>query len=150
MATPTPFEVEHRHHSRLVWISLAIALVVLGIVFISAYVQQRHRKKTVVAAPIIVSSPLSYYDFLGTVEKTADKNLTVVATITDQKGKQVRLTYQVLQSDATMVKEVSDTTSSDIALTDIQAGDQVQVAANQNLANLDHFTATKILKISAH
>lgn len=124
-------------------------VVLLGVWW---YLAQRNTPVPVnqpIDIPVAVT-PTQYTDFIGTVRTVTNGQLTVDTTVTLPTGEQRKKTFQVLVSSATnhqvlilnggerRIESRSD---------GVAPGDMVQAFAVENLADIDSFTATRLIKI---
>lgn len=95
----------------------------------------------------MLATPAAFSDAIGVVRQIHDRTLSVDVTTTDAQGQLHHRTYQVTADQTTMVERLQGSTLSPLRFDQVTVNDRVQVAADLNLANIDHFTATKIFQL---
>lgn len=143
---------QHRTDHEIGRIVLYSAVVALGL-FIGILIYLRTQSSPDVAvntpAESTAATPDAFTDFYGTVDTASDASLTVAMVATNAQGQQVTRTYQVMIGTETVIEQISgDGTVTGLSLSDIQPNELLQVYGDQNLAELDSFTATRIIRIS--
>ena len=138
------------YYRRIVLIGTSIAVVS----FIGLLIYQRLHPETAlgpVLNPVaIAATPEHYTDFYGYIRAKTDQALTVEMTVTLPTGTRQAKNYQVGWNEQTAVSLQADNKIPELAEFDInqlKINDFVQVFGSDNLASVNAFTATRIIKI---
>ncbi len=135
---------------RLLQSGTAVAMLL----FLAAglYLWLRPERPTVTTrrtAPV-VSTPKYFTDVYAYVRSVASDQAVVETTITDQDGSRHSRRYTVTISETTSLSQTSQNVNTPleaISLTDLTVGDLVQVFSTENLATVETFAATRLIKI---
>ena len=134
-------------HWLVIWAAVALAI------FLVAFLARPKKK----AAPLrtdspvsaILSSPVSFQNFPASVRQAGDP-LLVDLVYTGEDGTQDTRTYTIRVNAKTVIQSLKVTKNnetSNIALSALRIGNNVQVYSDKNVAEVREFTATKILRI---
>ena len=132
-------------------ITAGVALAVVGLVWWLTRSERQTPTTQPTAQTATIPTPESYTDFVGKVTTIEGSTLAVAMTRSTDQGTMSVKTYTITIDQSTELRTVEvgsdDTRVSDLALTNVKPDDLVQVYANQNIAEVQEFTATRILKL---
>lgn len=144
-AQPTPLP-------RALWIGLGvIVLAIAGYLVYQKYFSRTEPTPT--ATPgIIAATPDEYRDFVGQLSAVNGSELIVNQTITRKDGSVIRRQLTVTIGDETELQTITivngQASAASLEPTDLKANDVLQVFSNENVADLDSFTAARIIKLT--
>ncbi len=139
--------------TRLILVSGAIA----GLVVIVYLVFRKNPDHAVTSTPSTVHvaaiTPQAYTMISGQVMEVnlTAKTIAVDFSTVEGSGKNTTKRYTISINDATKIESVDQratpVTTTAISAADLKTGDVVDALANQNLADVDTFTATTIIRL---
>ena len=151
--SPSPSAHEHLALHRVFAYSavVAVLIIIAGAIYLS-----QHKKVVNTAQPVdtgVSTTPLWFNDIIGPVVSSAgdDKIIEVSFTVRRDNGTEQQKSYKVAVTDQTVIvknqNSAEQTTEAPATMSDITAGAIIQVfgGADQNLYDLNQFTATKII-----
>lgn len=149
---PIPPTNQTNDIQRVVLASLIIAGVGVGIFFLTRRPAQAPTVNSTANRTIAAVTPQSYTMISGTIATidTADKKLVVDFPIITATGANQVKPYAVSIGPATLIQTVNQAVApvevATIDLAQLAVGDRIDAVGNENLAQLDAFTAVTILK----
>ncbi len=146
MSTATP-AFDHRDQVRLVWLAAILAAGMTLAVLIAVNLEQHPASPVRTSEQPIVATPTSFRDVAGIVQNIRGQTITLDVVITDANGRIRHRTFNVTAEKNTTIEKLQGHTLTPTSFSALAVHDQVQAAADVNIAPLNHFTATKILQL---
>lgn len=140
-------------NTRLPLIGMAVIIVAIAVFAYLFLQQQRHQsaqQTNTGKVSTTLSTPIAFSDFAGAVTSINGREMVVKFSGYDANGKLQVKDYRVQVDDSTTLLSIDSTTASrstkPATLQDFTTGATVLVTGNGNVAALDSFTATKLIR----
>lgn len=150
MTSAAPANSHEAEYHRVLRFGTAVAMILF--VGVGLYLWLRPKPATQPASQgnPPVATPAYFTDVYAYVRVASTDQLTVETTVTAPTGRRSTRQYTVHVTPETVIGQASDQENAQpesLALADIVVGDLVQVFGTDNLASLQSFTATRLIKI---